>query len=110
MGMQRRSLAIVAAALLACAAAVPAMAQGYPRKPSRFVVGFSAGNSIDSVARIICQHRSAKFGQPVLVDNKAGANGVLAATEVARSPLDGYTVLISNSSTITVNPLLYQKM
>src|SRR6218665_63551 len=110
MGMQRRSLAIVAAALLACAAAVPAMAQGYPRKPIRFVVGFSAGNSIDSVARIIGQHLSAKFGQPVLVDNKTGANGMLAATEVARSPPDGYTVLISNSSTITVNPLLYQKM
>src|SRR6218665_996975 len=61
MGMQRRSLAIVAAALLACAAAVPAMAQGYPSKPIRFVVGFSAGNSIDSVARIIGQHLSAKL-------------------------------------------------
>lgn len=110
MGMKRRSLATVAAALLICAIAVPAMAQGYPGRSIRFVVGFSAGNSIDSMARIIGRHLSAKLGQPVVVDNKTGANGMLAATEVARSQPDGYTVLISNSSTITVNPLLYQKM
>src|SRR6218665_4167034 len=106
MDMKRRALATGVAALLACAAAVPAMAQGYPRKPIRFVVGFSAGNSIDSVARIIRQHLSSKFRQPVLVDNKTGANGMLAATEVARSQPDGYTELIRNSSTITVKPLV----
>lgn len=111
MGMKRCSLATMAV-LAACMAGVPAMAQtqGYPNKPIRFVVGFSAGNSIDSVARIIGQHLSTKLGQPVVVDNKTGANGMLAATEVARSQPDGYTVLISNSSTITVNPLLFKKM
>ncbi|MCW5230979.1 Bug family tripartite tricarboxylate transporter substrate binding protein [Verminephrobacter eiseniae] len=110
MDMKRRALATGVAALLTCAATMPAMAQGYPSKPIRFVVGFSAGNSIDSVARIIGQHLSTKLGQPVVVENKTGANGMLAATEVARSQPDGYTVLISNSSTITVNPLLYKKM
>ena len=108
----KRTFLAAAAALMACAASAPAVAQaqGYPNKPIRFVVGFSAGNSIDSVARIIAQHLSTKLGQPVVVDNKTGANGMLAATEVARSQPDGYTVLISNSSTITVNPLLFKKM
>ncbi|MHA7601172.1 Bug family tripartite tricarboxylate transporter substrate binding protein [Alicycliphilus sp. T452] len=110
MNVKRNFLATAAAALFAGLAGAPAMAQGYPGKPIRFVVGFSAGNSIDSVARIIAQHLSAKLGQPVVVDNKTGANGMLAATEVARSQPDGYTVLISNSSTITVNPLLFKKM
>ncbi len=85
-------------------------ADGYPNKPIRFVVGFSAGNSIDSVARIVAQHITNKTGQPVVVDNRTGANGMLAASEVARSAPDGYTILISNSSTITVNPSLYKKM
>ncbi|WP_323745938.1 Bug family tripartite tricarboxylate transporter substrate binding protein [Diaphorobacter caeni] len=83
---------------------------GYPAKPIRFVVGFSAGNSIDSVARIIAQHITNKTGQSVVVENKTGANGMLAAADVAKATPDGYTVLISNSSTITVNPSLYKKM
>lgn len=82
----------------------------YPNKPIRFVVGFSAGSSIDSVARIIAQHITNKTGQAVVVDNKTGANGMLAASDVAKSAPDGYTILISNSSTITVNPSLYKKM
>src|SRR6218665_848 len=110
MDMKRRALATGVAALLTCAATIPPMPQAYPSKPIRFVVGFSAGNSIDSVARIIGQHLSTKLGQPVVVENKTGANGMLAATEGARSQPHGYTVLISNSSTITVNPLLYKKM
>lgn len=110
MNAKRTFLAAAVAALATGMVAMPATAQGYPNKPIRFVVGFSAGNSIDSVARIIAQHLTTKLGQPVVVDNKTGANGMLAATEVARAQPDGYTVLISNSSTITVNPLLYKKM
>lgn len=111
MDMRRRFL-VTAAGLAACMTGGGAMAetQGYPTKPIRFVVGFSAGNSIDTVARIIGQRLSTKLGQTVVVDNKTGANGMIAAAEVARSQPDGYTVLISNSSTITVNPLLYKKM
>ncbi|WP_226858206.1 Bug family tripartite tricarboxylate transporter substrate binding protein [Diaphorobacter aerolatus] len=100
-----------ATALCMTAGAVQAQGQGaYPHKSIRFVVGFSAGNSIDSVARIIAQHITNKTGQPVVVDNKTGANGMLAAAEVARAQPDGYTILISNSSTITVNPSLYKKI
>ena len=110
MNAKRTFLAAAVAALATGMVAMPAAAQGYPNKPIRFVVGFSAGNSIDSVARIIAQHLTTKLGQPVVVDNKTGANGMLAATEVARAQPDGYTVLISNSSTITVNPLLFKKM
>ncbi|HBD38995.1 MAG TPA: hypothetical protein DC084_36045, partial [Cupriavidus sp.] len=108
----KRRFLVTAVGLVACVAggSVRAETQGYPTKPIRFVVGFSAGNSIDTVARIIGQRLSTKLGQTVVVDNKTGANGMLAAAEVARSQPDGYTVLISNSSTITVNPLLYKKM
>ena len=108
----KRRFLVTAVGLVACVAggSVRAETQGYPTKPIRFVVGFSAGNSIDTVARIIVQRLSTKLGQTVVVDNKTGANGMLAAAEVARSQPDGYTVLISNSSTITVNPLLYKKM
>ena len=91
----------------------PAGAQtgtAYPNKPIRFVVGFAPGSSIDAVARIVADHLRVKTGQPVVVVNRPGANGMLAATEVAKSAPDGYTVLISNSSTITLNPLIFRKM
>ena len=87
-----------------------ALAQSYPTKPIRFVVGFPAGSITDVMARILAEHVKNRLGQPVLVENKAGANGVLGATEVARTQPDGYTVLVSNSSTITVNPLLYRNL
>ena len=91
---------------------MPALAvgQGYPARPIRFVVGFPAGSITDVMARILAEHVKTRLGQPVLVENKAGANGVLGATEVARAQADGYTVLVSNSSTITVNPLLYRNL
>lgn len=104
------SLVTLAAGALLAAGPLYAQTQAYPNKPIRFIVGFSPGNSIDSVARIVAAHLTAKTGQPVVVDNRTGANGMLAATELARAQPDGYTVLISNSSTITVNPLLYKKM
>ncbi len=86
-----------------------AIAQPYPNKPIRFLVGFTAGSSIDTVARVVAAHVSRKLGEPVVVENRTGANGMLAAAELARAQADGYTVLISNSSTITVNPTLYRK-
>ncbi len=85
-------------------------AQTYPAKPIRFVVGFPAGSTTDVMARILAEHVKNRLGQPVLVENKAGANGVLGAAEVARAQPDGYTLLVSNSSTITVNPLLYRNL
>ena len=101
---------IITAAVCMASSAAWAQTSSYPNKPIRFVVGFTAGNSIDTVARIIGQHITTKTGQAVVVDNRAGANGMLAASEVGRAQPDGYTVLISNSSTITVNPSLYKTM
>ncbi len=86
-----------------------AMAQSYPTKPIRFIVGFAPGGSVDAVARILAVHLTKKLGQPVTVENRTGANGVLSAQEVLRAPADGYTVLISNASMITVTPLLARK-
>ena len=91
---------------------LPALAgaQTYPAKPIRFVVGFPAGSITDNLARILAEHVKGRLGQSVVVENRAGANGVVGAAEVARAAPDGYTVLVSNSSTITVNPLLYKKI
>jgi tripartite-type tricarboxylate transporter receptor subunit TctC len=100
----------LAAATLMLAAATAWPQQAWPAKPVRFVVGFAAGSITDVLARILGEHLKARLGQNVLVDNRPGANGVLAASEVARAAPDGYTVLVSNASTITVNPLLYKNL
>lgn len=89
--------------------AAAAQAQTYPNKPIRFVVGFAPGGSIDAIARILAAHLTKRLGQPVTVENKTGANGVISGLELARAQPDGYTVLISNASMITVTPLLSRK-
>ena len=86
-----------------------ATAQSYPSKPIKFILGFSAGGPTDIVARVVANHVSKKLGQPVIVENHTGANGMLAAAEVARAEPDGYTVHITASSTLTLNPLTYSK-
>jgi tripartite-type tricarboxylate transporter receptor subunit TctC len=98
--------AISAFAVLAGAG--QALAQGYPNKPVKLIVGFTAGGTIDVTARIIGQQLQQKLGQPFVVENKVGANGMLAAETVAQAPADGYTVFVSNSSTITLNPTLFK--
>ncbi|OZI51032.1 Bug family tripartite tricarboxylate transporter substrate binding protein [Bordetella genomosp. 4] len=82
----------------------------YPSEPVKFVVGFSPGSTIDTVARIVGDALSARTGQSVVVENKTGANGMIAARAVAQAAVDGYTILVSNSSSITVNPLLYKDL
>lgn len=89
--------------------ATPAAAQSYPSRPIRFIVGFAPGGSIDAVARILAAHVGGKLGQPVTVENRTGANGVISGQELLRSPPDGHTVLLSNASMITVTPLLHKK-
>lgn len=83
-------------------------ATNYPQAPIKFVVGFSAGSTIDLVARILGDALGTSLKQPVVVENRTGANGMLAARAVAQAAPDGHTILISNSSSITVNPLLYK--
>jgi tripartite-type tricarboxylate transporter receptor subunit TctC len=101
---------VVAVATVLSSIANFALAQTYPNKPIRFVVGFPAGSTTDAVARVLAEQVRNKLGQPTIVENRAGANGVLGVSEAARSPADGYTVLVTNSSSITVNPQVYKKI
>lgn len=105
-----KHLRIIGAAVLLAIGAGSVHAQAYPTKPVKFLVGFTPGSSIDTVARIVANHLNTKLGQPVIVENRPGANGMLVAAALANAEPDGHTVLISNSSTITVNPLLYKQM
>nr|WP_238263956.1 tripartite tricarboxylate transporter substrate binding protein [Cupriavidus pauculus] len=95
---------------LACVAG-PASAQNsnWPNKPVRLIVPFPAGSFTDTVARVISERLTRSLGQPVVVENKAGANGLIGVGEVARSAPDGYTVMVTNSSSVTINPHLYKK-
>ncbi len=107
--MKTRFKAIVAltAALFA---ALPAQAQdAYPNKPIRLVLGFAAGGGTDVIVRGIAQKVGDILGQQVVVDNKPGANGNIAAEAVAKSPNDGYTLLY-NTSSVVLSPGLYSKL
>ena len=101
---------IASAALCTALSPLSAQAADYPAKPVRIVVGFPAGSTTDAVARLVGEHLSKKLGQPFVVENKPGANGMLGASEVARATADGYTLLFTNSSSVTINPQIYKKV
>ena len=103
-----RKLGALLLGLSAIFAMAEAKAQDYPTKPVKLIVGFAAGGTIDVVARIIGESLSSKLGKPFIVENRTGANGMIAATAVAQSDPDGYTIFVSNSSTITLNPTLFK--
>jgi tripartite-type tricarboxylate transporter receptor subunit TctC len=90
-------------------AAASALAQ-YPARPVKIVVTIPPGGAPDIAARIIGQKMSESFGQPVVIENRPGANGNAAAQEVARAAPDGYTLILAADSLITINPHLYSKM
>ena len=98
----------ILAALLLISGVVGAGAQDYPIKAAKMIVGFAPGGTIDVVARIIGDKLGSKLGKPFVIENRSGANGMLAATAVAQSEPDGYTIFVSNSSTITLNPTLFK--
>ena len=91
-------------------AASSAMAQTYPSKPIRWLVPYPAGGGSDFLARTIGQQLSAQVGQPVIVDNKPGANTAVAAAETARAAPDGYTMLSADNGTMVFNPVLYKSL
>jgi len=98
---------IAACGLLAASFAL-AQSDVYPSKPIRFVVAFPAGNATDILARLFADKLSQSMQQPVVVENKPGAAGIIGTEFVAKSPPDGYTVLIGQSGALAVNPYLYK--
>ncbi|KLN56072.1 tripartite tricarboxylate transporter substrate binding protein [Variovorax paradoxus] len=107
-----RRFALRGALTLALAALMPAwaMAQAYPSRPIRIVVPFPPGGSTDVLARRIGEKLAVAFGQPVIVDNRAGAGGTLGADHVAKSAPDGYTLLMGVTGTNAISGALYPKL
>jgi tripartite-type tricarboxylate transporter receptor subunit TctC len=104
-----RTLAL-ATALAASIVGADALAQGYPAKPVRLVVGFAPGGAADTVGRALAGGLSRELGQPIVIENRAGAGSSIAADNVAKSPPDGYSVLIASPAAISVNPALNPKL
>jgi tripartite-type tricarboxylate transporter receptor subunit TctC len=90
--------------------AAGAQAQTYPSKPVRLVVPFPAGSATDQIARAIGQQLQEALGQPFVVENKPGAQGSIAATEVARAAADGYTLMVATNTPLAANPSLFKKL
>ena len=106
----RRTVAVLyAAALGACAAAGAAAQDNYPMRPIRMVVGFAAGGPTDVIARTMAQYMSERLGQPVIIENRTGAGGNIAAEGVIKAPADGYTLLAIVTAYV-INPALYPNL
>ncbi len=107
----RRRLLALAAAAIACTATLPLQAQtsGWPSKPVKLVVGYAAGGATDVIARLVAVKLGDQLGQPVVVDNRAGANSNVGAENVARAPADGYTLYVYTIAN-TINASLYPKL
>ena len=101
-----RNLVGLAAAALACTASFAA----YPDKPVKIVVAFSPGSGTDNVARYYATQLGNELKQSFFVENKPGANGSIAATQVAKSPADGYTLFLGSNSTLSAAPFLFKKL
>jgi len=108
--MRPPSIVIGTFIVLACSAlSAGAKAQSYPARPVRVVVPFAAGGAVDTVARALGQKLAESWKQPVLVDNRPGAGGNIAADAVAKAPGDGYTLLITTQG-FAISPSLYKKL
>lgn len=87
-----------------------AAAQGYPSRPIRAIVPFAAGSATDIVARAFADQMSRTLGQPIVIENRPGANGMIGADAVAKAPADGYTILVGTNSTNAAAPALYNNV
>lgn len=107
----RRIVFLLAAAVGWSVSALNAVAaEAFPVRPVRFIVPYPPGGITDILARVIAQHLTAKWGEQVIVDNRAGASGNIGADIAARANPDGYTILFGNSSTHAINPSLFLKL
>jgi tripartite-type tricarboxylate transporter receptor subunit TctC len=110
MTLARRTLFAGAAAIL-MSVALPALSQSaWPNKPIRIIVPYGAGSSPDVIARIVAEKLSPRLGQPVLIENRAGAGGNNGTGAVAKSPGDGYTYVISTNGPLVYNTVMYEKL
>ncbi|MGO4395533.1 Bug family tripartite tricarboxylate transporter substrate binding protein [Variovorax sp. M-6] len=106
----RRTWLCAAASAAALCALAPAQAQTYPTKPIKMVVPFAAGGATDVLARVIGEKMAAGLGQPVIIDNKPGAAGIIGTDAVAKAAPDGYTIVLSLSNSLMTNQFLYEKL
>src|SRR5665647_675947 len=109
MFMHRTFVTIIATGLALALQADPVAAQGFPAKPVRMVIGFAAGGTTDLVGRLVAQRLGEFWGQTVVVENRTGASGMIAAEAVAKAPADGYTLLVTPQTSLAVAPALYGK-
>ena len=105
----KRTLMRATAGALLLLAAPLSMAQAWPARPIRLVVPFPPGGLIDNMARLVGNRLAQELGQPVVIDNKPGAGGNVGATEAARAPADGYTLLMA-SPALTISPAIYKNL
>ncbi|MCD0502656.1 Bug family tripartite tricarboxylate transporter substrate binding protein [Bordetella petrii] len=103
-------LAAATAAAMLYATAPAATAADFPSHAVSLIVPYAPGATTDQIARAVADHMSRDLGQPVVVENRTGANGIIAATHTAQARPDGYTLMLSSDSTAVLNPLLYKKL
>src|SRR5687767_6973984 len=109
--MMRRHVIAAALAIASLPGLVgSALAQSYPNRPVTLIVPYAPGGLPDTVARVIGQKLGDKWGQPVVIENKPGGNGVIAAQALASKPADGYTLMVTDGSMFSINPFIYTKL
>ena len=109
--MNRRNFnKLLPAAALGSLAGAAAAQGAYPNKPGRIIIGFGPGSGTDTIARLMAEELRQALGQPFVVDNRPGASAQIAASAVAKSPADGYTLLLTSNTTHSVNPHLFKKL
>ena len=104
------ALRVVALAAAVCTMSGVASAQTYPGKPIRIVVGFAAGGPADVMARLVGQRMASLLGQSIVIDNRPGAGGTIGARAIAEADPDGYTLLLGNTSTLVIGPLIHKNV
>ena len=107
---RRNAIALTLLPMALLCAPLPAAAQSFPDRPIKLIVPFGAGSADDTIARAISAQVAEQTGQAVLVDNRTGANGIIAAEAAAKSPADGYTLFMPNDGIMAANPALHAKL
>src|ERR1700704_1681875 len=90
--------------------ATPLLAQSYPQRPIRFVIPYAPGGNTDMIGRVLGAKLTESIGQTVVVENRGGAATLIGAENVAKSPPDGYSMLLATSTTLAINPHLYKTL